>query len=126
MAGELRDHLHLDVGHVRVGLDRQVPEGDHSGGREGRPLDAATIAATGMRTRSAASDETGVRTAAFPGYRLLSTANEELAMKIALMELMVAKSAQLLGDFWYSAWHQAPPDTFLKRQLANRKRGSSG
>ncbi len=32
------------------------------------------------------------------------------------------KSGQLLGDLWYSAWQQAPPDTFLKRQLTSRKR----
>jgi hypothetical protein len=30
------------------------------------------------------------------------------------------KSGQLLGDIWYSAWQQAPPDTFLKAQLARR------
>ena len=34
------------------------------------------------------------------------------------------KSAQLLGDIWYSAWQQAPPDTFLKGQLARRQRAA--
>jgi hypothetical protein len=28
----------------------------------------------------------------------------------------------LLGDLWVTAWQQAPPDTFLKSQLARRKR----
>lgn len=38
------------------------------------------------------------------------------------LENQMAKSAQLLADLWYSAWQQAPPDTFLKRQLTSRKR----
>jgi hypothetical protein len=40
----------------------------------------------------------------------------------AFLENQMAKSAQLLADLWYSAWQQAPPDTFLKRQLTSRKR----
>jgi hypothetical protein len=32
------------------------------------------------------------------------------------------KSGQFLGDIWFSAWQQAPLDTFLERQLAQRKR----
>jgi hypothetical protein len=39
----------------------------------------------------------------------------------AYLEKQMLKSAQLLGDLWYSAWVQAPPDTFLKGQLARRK-----
>lgn len=39
----------------------------------------------------------------------------------AFLENQLAKSAQLLGDLWCSAWLQAPPDTFLKRQLVNRR-----
>ena len=39
----------------------------------------------------------------------------------AFLEGQLLKSAQLLGDVWYSAWQQAPPDTFLKSQLAKRK-----
>jgi hypothetical protein len=27
----------------------------------------------------------------------------------------------MLGNLWYSAWQQAPPDNFLKSQLARRK-----
>lgn len=38
----------------------------------------------------------------------------------AFLEGQLMKSAQLLGDIWYSAWQQAPPDTFLARQLARR------
>jgi hypothetical protein len=29
--------------------------------------------------------------------------------------------AQMLGDLWLTAWEFAPPDTFLKGQLAKRK-----
>jgi hypothetical protein len=39
----------------------------------------------------------------------------------AFLEGQLMKSGQLLGDIWYSAWQQAPPDTFLKSQLARRK-----
>ena len=44
----------------------------------------------------------------------------------AFLEGQLLKSGQLLGDFWYSAWQQAPPDTFLKRQLASRNKPASG
>ena len=37
------------------------------------------------------------------------------------LEKQLVKGAQLLGDIWYSAWQEAPPDTFLKSQLARRK-----
>ena len=40
----------------------------------------------------------------------------------AFLEGQLVKSGQMLGDIWYSAWQQAPPDTFLKAQLAKRKR----
>src|SRR5258706_3492021 len=40
----------------------------------------------------------------------------------AFLEDQLVKSGQMLGDIWYSAWQQAPPDTFLKGQLAKRKR----
>ncbi len=33
------------------------------------------------------------------------------------------KASQLLGDLWLTAWQQAPPDTFLRGQLARRKPG---
>ena len=39
----------------------------------------------------------------------------------AFLEGQLIKSGQMLGDIWYSAWQQAPPDTFLKGQLARRK-----
>lgn len=35
------------------------------------------------------------------------------------------KSAQLLGDLWFTAWQQAPPDNFLKARLAERKLGEA-
>jgi hypothetical protein len=40
----------------------------------------------------------------------------------AFLEEQLVKGAQMLGDIWYSAWQQAPPDTFLGRQLARRSR----
>jgi len=42
----------------------------------------------------------------------------------AFLETQLVKSAQLLGDVWFFAWQQAPPDTFLKNQLTRRKRSS--
>src|ERR1017187_575936 len=41
------------------------------------------------------------------------------------LEGQLLKSGQLLGDFWFTAWQQAPPDSFLKGQLARRKRAAS-
>lgn len=43
----------------------------------------------------------------------------------AFLEGQLLKSGQLLGDFWYSAWHEAPPDTFLKGQLAKRQKAAA-
>jgi len=31
---------------------------------------------------------------------------------------------QMLGDLWYSAWQQAPPDNFLRDQLLKRKKAA--
>jgi hypothetical protein len=42
----------------------------------------------------------------------------------AFLEAQMAKSAQLLSDIWYSAWQQAPPDTFLRGQLTRRQRAA--
>ncbi len=39
----------------------------------------------------------------------------------AFLEAQLIKSGQMLADIWYSAWQQAPPDTYLKSQLARRK-----
>ncbi len=38
------------------------------------------------------------------------------------LEDQLLKSAQFLGDLWYSAWRQAPTDGFLKGQLARRQK----
>jgi len=35
-------------------------------------------------------------------------------------------AGQLLGDVWLTAWQQAPPDTFLRTQLARRKLTAEG
>ena len=37
------------------------------------------------------------------------------------LEGQLVKSGQMLGDIWFSAWEQAPPDTYLKAQLAKKK-----
>jgi hypothetical protein len=39
----------------------------------------------------------------------------------AFLEGQLMKSAQRLGDIWYSAWQQAGPDLFLQGQLARRQ-----
>lgn len=57
--------------------------------------------------------------------RLSGEGDKGLEGKPFLVEQMV-KSAQLLGDIWYSAWQQAPPDTFLRGQLARRKSAAGG
>jgi hypothetical protein len=44
----------------------------------------------------------------------------------AFLEGQLLKSGQFLGDIWYSAWQQAPPDTFLQRSLARRKGPGGG
>ena len=31
------------------------------------------------------------------------------------------KAGQMLADLWYTAWHSAPPDNYLRGQLAKRK-----
>jgi hypothetical protein len=41
----------------------------------------------------------------------------------AFLEGQLLKAAQQLGDYWLTAWQQAPEDTFLKGQLARRKNG---
>jgi hypothetical protein len=33
----------------------------------------------------------------------------------------ILKAGQMLGDLWFSAWQHAPPDKYLKEQLAKRK-----
>ncbi len=37
----------------------------------------------------------------------------------------ILKAGQMLGDLWLTAWQQAPPDTFLRAQLAKRKLAKS-
>jgi hypothetical protein len=44
----------------------------------------------------------------------------------AFLEGQLVKSGQLLGDIWYSAWQQAPPDTYLERYLAHRQSAAHG
>jgi hypothetical protein len=39
----------------------------------------------------------------------------------SFVEGQLLKAGQMLGDIWFSAWQQAPVDTYLKGQLARRK-----
>ncbi len=41
----------------------------------------------------------------------------------AFLQEQLVKAGQMLGDIWYSAWQQAPPDTYLQSALARRKGG---
>jgi hypothetical protein len=41
----------------------------------------------------------------------------------AFLEAQLLKAGQFLGDIWYSAWQQAPADSYLKSQLAHRSQG---
>ncbi len=41
------------------------------------------------------------------------------------IEGQLIKSGQLLGDIWYSAWKQAPTDTYLERDLKKRAEAKS-
>jgi hypothetical protein len=43
-----------------------------------------------------------------------------------LIEGQVLKAGQFLGDLWFSAWIQAPNDTFLQSSLARRTLEDSG
>lgn len=40
---------------------------------------------------------------------------------LELLNSQLLKAGQFLGDLWYTAWEEAPVDTFLKKQLARRK-----
>ena len=51
----------------------------------------------------------------------LSGEGEAGAQGRPFMEAQLLKSAQLLGDVWFSAWQQAGTDGFLKGQLERRK-----
>jgi hypothetical protein len=64
-----------------------------------------------------------------PLYKLdkegkLSGSGEKGLEGKAFLEGQLLKSGQLLGDFFYSAWQEAPPDTFLLRQLAKRNKAA--
>jgi hypothetical protein len=42
----------------------------------------------------------------------------------AFLEAQLLKSGQLLGDLFFTAWQEAPPDTFLLGALAKRKKAA--
>jgi len=39
----------------------------------------------------------------------------------AFLEGQLVKAGQELGDIWFSAWQQAPADSYLTEQLSKRK-----
>ena len=53
----------------------------------------------------------------------LSATGEPTPEGRALIEHQMLEGAQWLGDLWLTAWQDAPPDYFLKAQLAKRKLG---
>jgi hypothetical protein len=40
---------------------------------------------------------------------------------IEFIHTQILKAGQMLGDLWYTAWHYATPDNYLRGQLAKRK-----
>jgi hypothetical protein len=36
------------------------------------------------------------------------------------MEDQIVKAGQMLGNIWYTAWRDAPEDTYLEKQLDSR------
>jgi hypothetical protein len=42
------------------------------------------------------------------------------------IEGQLVKGGQMLGDIWYAAWKQAPPDTYLARTLERRHQSKDG
>ena len=44
----------------------------------------------------------------------------------AFLEGQLARGGQMLGNLWYSAWQQAPEDSYLKGQLTKRKAANAG
>ncbi len=44
----------------------------------------------------------------------------------AFFERQFLTAGQMLGDLWFTAWREAPPDNFLKAALAKRKLASDG
>ncbi len=54
----------------------------------------------------------------------LGTSGDPAPPGRALIERQIVEGAQWLGDLWLTAWQDAPPDYFLKAQLAKRRLGS--
>ena len=44
----------------------------------------------------------------------------------AFFERQFITGAQMLGDLWFTAWREAPPDNFLKSALARRRLAAGG
>jgi hypothetical protein len=66
-----------------------------------------------------------------PLYRLeqsggLSGEGDRGREGIGFLTAQLLKAGQFLGDLWYTAWLNAPPDTFLKNQLSRRRAAAGG
>jgi hypothetical protein len=44
----------------------------------------------------------------------------------AFLEGQLLKGGQMLGDIWYSAWEQAPADSYLLEDLGRRSQSHAG
>lgn len=53
------------------------------------------------------------------GHKL--SAQKPSAEGIEFIHNQLLRAGQMLGDLWFTAWHYAPPDNFLRGQLAKRK-----
>ena len=51
----------------------------------------------------------------------LSAGGESGSLGRDFLASQLINAGQMLGDLWYSAWQQAPPDTYLRAQLFKRK-----
>ena len=55
------------------------------------------------------------------GLRELSADGESGSLGRDFLASQLINAGQMLGDLWYSAWEQAPPDTYLRTQLLKRR-----
>jgi hypothetical protein len=59
-----------------------------------------------------------------PLYQLNKTGNlspDKPAKGKAFLQAQLSKSGRVLGNLWFTAWQEAPPDKFLQSYLAKRK-----
>ena len=54
----------------------------------------------------------------------LSPRGDKTGAGRTLLTTQLLRGGQMLGDLWFSAWRQAPPDKFLQKELTKRKGGT--